>query len=239
MCCIVGFLAVACVAVCTESARGDYLGTNLGVDRELQSDGANTVLKLDLNNPVPSAGTITSFQYRVQADVPGFPTYGTLKADSGSTFEAVVLRPLGGDQFQVVFESAPISTLAQAPGPQTFTPAVPIAVLPGDLFGHYGAGIPFDLNNADVAGPYPSGGNENAAGFYFPVPPGVPAGPLPTTAGNFNGTGLFNNDPRTYAIGVDFTPIPEPAAACLLGFAAAAALLRRRASSGARTPGQC
>ena len=94
--------------------------------------------------PLP-AGVLQSFQTFNQT-APG----GSLTASEGNVFHAYVLRPLGADQYQVVFDSG-LLTVPPAADPlgnvETF-PVPDVAVQAGDVLAFYGEGVPVDIDGA-------------------------------------------------------------------------------------------
>ena len=187
--------AAAVVGLGSAAVHAVPIGNDL-ISRGAGSDGDNRVLQVNRTDPVPEAGTITSFSFYKQVD-------------TGNTFTAYVLRPLGGDQYDVLF-STPINTTGLANGQVHTTPITPVSVQAGDLIGHYSLGIPFD------------GGAADSEAIYFPVEPvDADNDPLVLSAPNTNFI-------RTYSFAANFEPIPEPAALGLLAVSGLGLLARRR-----------
>jgi FtsP/CotA-like multicopper oxidase with cupredoxin domain len=102
------------------------------------------------------AGSLQAFEAWNQATSGGSPT-----PSAGQTFNAYLLRPLAGNQYQVVFDSGALTVPALADpavsAAATFPLVTPIPVLAGDVIAFYGAGIPVDTGSgADL--------------FSFPAP---------------------------------------------------------------------
>ena len=100
------------------------------------------------------AGELQSFQTWNQA-APGASPF----ASAGNVFNAYVLRPLGGNQYQVVYDSGQLTVPALADPSvseiATF-PAPNVPVQAGDQIAFYGQGIPLDAGGGADALVYPA-----------------------------------------------------------------------------------
>jgi hypothetical protein len=112
------------------SAEATLIGNSL-TSRANGSDGDHTVFQVYFNAPVPSnplPQSITNFEIYNQA--------------GAGSFDAVVLHPLGGGQYQVTAVDPITVTGANLNAVDVF-PVTPIPVTGGDLIATYGVGIPY------------------------------------------------------------------------------------------------
>ena len=102
--------------------------------------------------PLPT-GLVQSFQTFNQVTPGGSPT-----ASQGGIFHAYVLRPVGSNQYKVIFDSGLLSVPAatNAAGEVTTFPVPNIAVQEGDVLGFYGQGIPVDIDTGGDLLAYPA-----------------------------------------------------------------------------------
>ncbi len=137
---------------CSGLSNPVTVGNRLVKRSSYASDGVSNILVVGAAAALPE-GTLSAFKTFNQ---PG---------SAGLSFHAYVLRPTGvAGQYRVVFDSGPLVVPALPPGStgQIETFAVgPFAVLAGDVFAHYGRGVPFDL---DAAATIPSDT------IYYPSP---------------------------------------------------------------------
>ena len=147
---------------------------------------------------------------------------------SNLPFELFQLRPTGTpDQYDVIYRSGNIVPFGMAEADQIESFALdggPIGVEAGDIFAHYGQGIPFSIS---------AGGNQHHI-FYNATPPPVEA-PQVNDVLTLNDAGVGTTFPvfaqmRDYAMAVNFTPVPEPGSVVLaaLGVLGLAIGMRRR-----------
>ena len=160
------------------------------------TDGATTVMQVYFNSPVPAGyAYITNFETYYQGQ--------------GGNFDAIVLQPLGADQYKVIYENNFTVTPLSLPGVETF-PVAPILVQPGDLIAHYGTGIPFTDGSL--------GGTFQQIFYSSPNPPTLnsvitlPGASFPQ--GGANGTYI-----RDYSFAANVIT-PEPASFVLFGLGA-------------------
>lgn len=158
---------------------------------------SNVVLVMQLQNSVLEAGTLDSFS--VFSGSP--PCCFTAPFE----FHALVFRPTGNpNEYNILFDSGAYSFDDEAIHSVSIAP---VAVLAGDIIGHWGRGIGFHL----------TGGFDttfhNGAEFNTPFPSG--------TFTAFSGTYPAYTSDREYGISFNFEPatsqVPEPATISLLG----------------------
>jgi len=114
------------------------------IQRPTATDSAANVLVVN-QQPLPT-GMVTSFQTYAQ------PNSGP------ATFNAYVLRPIGGSDYTVIYDSGPLQVPTVATGQVLDFPMPNVAVLAGDLIAHYGRGIPITIGSG-------------TDGLYYPASP--------------------------------------------------------------------
>ena len=142
------------------------------IARTFPTDTAANVFVVNTHAPL-ATGQLTAFLIFNQ---PG---------SGPKTFNAYVLRPTGvANEYNVVFDSGPLSVPSVTPGTVTRFAVGPIGVLAGDLIAHYGQGIPIDIGlGADTV-------------LY-------PANTAPTVTVTLGATyPIFSTD-RTYSLGAE------------------------------------
>ena len=113
------------------------------IERPTATDSASNVLVVNLQQPLPT-GMVTSFQTYAQ------PNTGP------ATFNAYVLRPIGGNDYTVIHDIGPLQVPAVATGQVLDFPVNNLAVLAGDVIAHYGRGIPITIGSGTDALYYPA-----------------------------------------------------------------------------------
>lgn len=170
------------------------------------SDGHN-VLSIQLQNPITQSGVVDSFSYFSGTLPPGTPPF---------ELHAYVFRPTGNaNEYSIVFDSGAIT----APADNTVhtQPITPVTVQPGDVIGHHGRGVGFDIDTTGEDTWF-----YNGSEFATPAPTGTFTAPGPNYT--LGGAGS-----REYALAFNFE-VPEPTALGLSGVAGLALLRRRRRS---------
>jgi hypothetical protein len=156
-------------------------------------DGVN-VLAIELDNPFPQAGTVSSYSFFV----------GNSGNGSGTgPIAALILRPLGSDQYQVIFDGGTVAGSSFSAGVHS-TSISSFAVQAGDLIGYWGAALSYDVDPAaDPVFLGPAGSGLNAA---------KPSGTFTAPS-----SGVYNqhSERREYALAFEFTPVPEPSSIAL------------------------
>ena len=168
------------------------------------SDGHN-VLDMQLQNPITQAGSALSFSFFTGAAPGGFtPPF---------VFHAYIFRPTGTpNEYSILFDSGTLD-MASFPDNTVQTIAIaPVAVQPGDVIGHWGRGIGFDLGTTGEDTWFYNGGE-----FTTPQPLGTFTAPGPS----YNPGGAGN---REYALQFE---VPEPACLGSLTLIGALAIRRR------------
>jgi len=132
-------------------------GTPIGnalTSRSAATDTATNVLYSNFV-PMPAAGVV--------AGVHAYFQRSAATATGGSTFRMYQLRPLASNQYQVVYDSGTISTGGVEGAVEGYVfPNGPTAVQAGDIFAHYGRGLPWSVSG---------GANAKHTQFiYFPSP---------------------------------------------------------------------
>ena len=206
------FVAIVLFAA-TGALRPAYatLVGNALTDRSDASDGATGVFYTNFV-PMPGTGVVDSVSIYGKGDTQPFNLYQ--------------LRPTGSpNQYAVVYDSGII-------GPSGTSGTVSSLALPngaasvqaGDLFAHYGRGVPYSNQGGLNA--------TNTPNIYYPSPAAPSAGSTITL-----GSAAFplSSYPRDYASAVDFTSFTPPAAQPAAGGArfdpnAFASLARRRST---------
>ena len=172
---------VLCLA---SNAQAALIGNDLSA-RDNAADGATTVFYTTYMH-TPRAGTIS--------DVSVF------NQGAGTSFNLFVLRPTATpNQYNVVYDSG--SIIPAGPVNTAVTMALPngsFNVQPGDVFGHYGRGVPYSDN--------PGTNAVNPQNIYF----SSPAAPVLATTITLGGASFplagFNRD---YAIAVNVPTVRE------------------------------
>jgi hypothetical protein len=165
------------------------------------------VLELIGNSLAPRTAAVTDtaivpILYTTGVEIPGTGVVDAVTIPLQSegqlnlVFRMLQMRPTGdGETFDVIADSGEITVSGAVGGPATFGfPNGPMAVRAGDLFYHYGRGIPFDANQ----------GNARPIWYPCPVLP-MPGEPLNLALGNPDFP-LREDLPRDYAWAVHFTP---------------------------------
>ncbi len=180
---------VMCVAA--GSAHATTLGNPLTA-RTYATDfppGAEPYDLLVVNNTPLPTGTLDAFLAYNQVSPGGSPT-----GSAGHSFIGYILRPAGGSQFDVVYDTGVITVSVVAVDTVISYPAS-FNLQAGDLFAHYGGGIPVDVG----------GGTDQ---LYFPT-----IGPAPLVGSTItlgSGSYPFASQDRTYSIAVEVsTSVPD------------------------------
>lgn len=185
-----------------ENASAVLIGNDVSVGRSQGSDGATTIFQVYFNVPVPAAGTIDSFSIFDQSN--------------GNTGHAYVLRPLGGNNYQVLSDSLFTSTGTNAT--KTF-PVTPINVQAGDLIAHYGVGVPY--TDGVLGGSF--------VNIFYPSVQPVLSSIITLPSANYVQPNPYFRD---YAFAANFVlpppPAPEPGSFCLIGIGTAVLYRIRR-----------
>ncbi len=181
---------------------------------DLPSDGF-TVLSIQLQNPISQTGILDSFTFASGLEPTSTDFHGPFD------FHALVFRPTGIlNEYSVIFDSGDFDGgLFNG----VFTePITPVAVQPGDLVGHWGRGIAFDINTSGEDTYFNNGSEFNT---LLPAGTFLASGPAYTMVGG-GGPGT-----REYGIAFNLVPVPEPSTWALLTIGVislAAAAVRRR-----------
>ncbi len=184
-----------------EPADGSIAVGSALTPRDFASDGSPLVFFTNYE-AMPDDGTVDSVSVFFQA--------------SNNTFEVHQLRPTGNaDEYQVVYSSGTIIPFGTADQIESFPfPDGPVDVLAGDIFGHYGRGIPYSSVGGTNA--------DNAHPIFFPIEADAAPqlGDLLTISdvvgGSSRGAFPIRTDlSRDYAMAVNFLPVPEPSTAVL------------------------
>jgi len=172
-----------------EAAPVPLTGTPIGnalTPRAAATDGSTQVLYTNFT-PMPADG-----------EVAGVSTYAQ---GSSYSFNMYQLRPTGTpNQYDVVYDSGTIRPSGGSGSIEALPfPNGPTTVAPGDVFAHYGRGIP-----------YSDAGGTNAVdtqNIYYPSPsPPSQGSPITLGGAGFPQSGYR----RDYAWAVDFQPGPLP-----------------------------
>jgi len=161
------------------------VGNSLAPRVEAATDGAVVPIFYTTGVGMPGPGTVEAVTIPLQS-----------AGQLGLVFRMFQLRPTAeGEAFDVIGDSGEITVAGTVGGLATFVfPNGSMTVQAGDLFYHYGRGIPFDSNQ----------GNIKPIWYPCPIPP-VPGEPLNLAPGN--GTFPLREDlQRDYAWAVHFTP---------------------------------
>jgi hypothetical protein len=187
---------------------GPLLGTPIGNEltpRDAATDTSDQVFWTNFV-PVPERGFVDGVFVPFQ--------------DQIGTFRMFQLRPTGGtDEYDVIYDSGPMQAyLVDDAVNELLFPNGRTIVEPGDIFAHYGRGIPYSLAGGTNAG--------NPHNIYYPVP--VPPGVSDTITLGLGGLPEYPQS-RDYAWAVSFY-VPEPSALALaaLGLVGLAFAGRRR-----------
>ena len=175
----------------TTSINPTIVGNTLN-DRTYASDfpvevGQLAPVFVVIPGAVLPAGTLVNFTTWNQATNGSSPF-----PSAGNIFYAYVLRPIGPNQYQIVFNSTELTVPSMTtPGISEIAtfPVGPFSVQAGDVIGFYGQGIPLDQG---------TGGNDILS-YSAPAPP-VDGSMI--TLGVDAGFPLFSQD-RTYAIAAE------------------------------------
>ena len=141
--------------VITYGVASTPVGNQL-IERVYATDNAADVFVVMVGAALPD-GTLESFQSWNQASAGGSNT-----PSAGNSFNAYVLRPVGGSQYQVVFDSGTLTVPALS-GAVSELATYPVtggfAVQAGDVLAFYGQGIPLDIGGGTdwVSYPAPAG----------------------------------------------------------------------------------
>ena len=162
-------------------AQNLFVQGNALSNRNFNSDNGptNSQLTLDFTNAQPGV---------LQNILTWGETSGQNFSSVGQSFEVFVLRPSGGNNYQVVFGTG-YMTVANV-GTNTFAIfGTPFGLLAGDVIAHYGRGIPF------------SNGTGGPSSVYIAVnlPPPVVGTTITVPGSTYP---LYNDGGRNYAIQV-------------------------------------
>ncbi|HUK88680.1 MAG TPA: PEP-CTERM sorting domain-containing protein, partial [Terriglobales bacterium] len=174
------------------------------------TDGAKTVLVLYNVYPFPEWGVVDYFQSYVTPRTQG-------------TFMAMVLRPEGNDQYRVMYgQSFQAPALSNAQLWNYDILGEPWKVRIGDIYAHYGNGIPLNL---------PNGGPNLSEPIYYDIVDQQPQPIVGDTISIPSSTYPYFSQDRDYGLAAHLVPTPEPASFLLLGAGLAAIAFARRKSS--------
>lgn len=185
----------------TAMAEPMLVGPTLLPMYNIPTDNATNVLVVYDPYPFPSAGTV---DFLLGKDQPG--------SEIGS-FTAFQLRPLGGSQFSVVADSQTFTPpTVVTPTDVQYTLTTPWTVQAGDLYAHFGNGIPFNII------PPPDGNTPQSVYFPSTAPPVVGTTiTLPSTDFPLFGNSAGQGSPgqmRDYGLDAHLVPVvsavPEP-----------------------------
>jgi hypothetical protein len=115
-------------------ARAGLIGPTYAPPYTYGSDGASNVLVTYTAFPFAGAGTVNFLQSANLDEYAWTP---------GESFTALQLRPAGGSSYTVIAEQT--FTTSSTLGIVQYTLSTPWSVQAGDIYAHYGQGIPFSL----------------------------------------------------------------------------------------------
>jgi len=189
--------------VSTAPAGGDLLGNAL-IPRASAADGSDKVFNVYWDSPIPGNGHINQVHI--------FNQHG--RNQDYTPFEFFVLRPTGGaNEYTCLARLGPFDPGTDW-GQMTFDLDEWIEVQSGDLFAHYGRGMPYD-----------QGGDATELLFHAVYPGSLPdAGDLVT----LDTTHGYPPYPHLRRYSLAVTYVPEPCTLALLAMGGLGALLRRR-----------
>jgi hypothetical protein len=181
------------IALLVNQAAAELIGNPLIASTDGNpTDGQSTIFEVHYNAPIPATA------------LPSRLTSVSVYQQAAGTFEVEVLHPLGGGEYKVTYESAPITTTATNSVAMYSLPGDP-SVAAGDLFATYGTGIPFNANQtqspADIT--------------YYPISTIPAVGSTIDLSNNYptdpNAFQFYTGDAvRIYSVAVDLEPVPEP-----------------------------
>jgi PEP-CTERM motif len=178
------------------------IGPSLAGSWSYSTDGASDVLFIYSAWSFPAAGTVDYLQSRV---LPG-------AVNAGGTFEALQLRPLGGDTYKVVAKEGFVAPPVSSESTYDYVLASPWAVQPGDVYAHYGNGIALNITAR------PNGDDNTYLPVYYPVDNVLQVGAeFIAGAAGYPIFYMVNGQPEQRDYALDAHVVPEPTSLLLLG----------------------
>ena len=183
-----------------EPAEGSIAVGNALTPRAFDSDGMYGLFATNYE-AMPADGTVDSVSIHYQG--------------SNSTFDVYQLRPTGNpDEYEVVYNSGTIAPFGAVNQVESFPlPDGPIDVLAGDIFAHYGAGIPYsNAGEINADNPHPIFGlgaaDDPQVGDLLTISDTEGS----STRGDFP---VLSHLSRDYAMAVNVVVVPEPSTVAL------------------------